>query len=118
MREQPFIGKSLVLMGGFLVWAFHLGSIYAFTSVACTQGTAERFGQTAEFFAILAVTLLSLLADAGLILLAAIGVGPGLAEKDGRSRSFWRLVTGFSGGISAVAVIWQALPAVLLVSCR
>jgi hypothetical protein len=110
MREQRFIG--IFLVGGFLVWALHLAAVYALTSLACTPGFEHVM--FAESLAIAVVTIVSLVADAVLISMAA--TGRGLGEPAPLS-SLWRFVAATAAVISAIAVIWQALPGFIVPSC-
>lgn len=88
-----------LLLGGLVVWAFHFFALYIVASVFPGAGTARWL--TA------AVTLPALAAD-GIVLWIALH-----RQADDLDRWIRRL--GSLGAVlSLVAVLWQALPAILI----
>jgi hypothetical protein len=90
----------LVLLGGLLVWAFHFFVLYAVGSVFLTTDLAR--GLT------IALTLICLVA-VGLVGRRAWLAGPSDAEGD------WIRMVGLWGvALSAIAILWQGLVALLI----
>ena len=89
----------LLLLAGLIVWTGHFFAVYAI----------GEFGGEAPGWRITVgvLTLLGLAAEGGLFVLLR-GIAPG----DGFER--WRKSIALGGvGISAIAVLWQGLPALL-----
>lgn len=93
-RGWPF------LLGGLIIWAVHFFVLYAIASVFLTTMLAR--------FLTLGMTLLCLGA-AALLVSDALRFSP--ADRAG----IWMRSVALVGlGISAVAIFWQALPALLI----
>jgi hypothetical protein len=89
-----------ILLGGLIVWTAHFFALYAIGSVLPGRDEARWW--------VLAATLLALAAN-GLILWKTIGSASG-DPLDG-----WIVRVGAGGAaLSLLAVIWQALPALLV----
>jgi hypothetical protein len=113
-----FLSKSHLALAGLLIWSLHFGAIYAFQALACARGFAGREVAGVDIVTafIAAVTLLALLAAAAVIATGRRSSGPAveLAEHD----EFLRRLTILVAGLSAVAIIWQALPVLMMPPCR
>jgi hypothetical protein len=113
-----FLSRSLFALAGLLIWSLHFGAIYVFQALACARGFASRevagVGIVTAFIA--AATLLALLATAAVIATGWRTPGPGveLTEHD----EFLRRLTILVAGLSAVAIVWQALPVLMMPPCR
>lgn len=93
------MGGWPTLLGGMLVWAAHFFALYAFGSIWGSSATAR--------IATLAATALALAADA-LILVRILRQTP----PDEFSR--WTRSLGLTGcALAALAILWQALPALI-----
>ena len=94
--------KWALLLGGLTIWAVHFFLIYGF-------GTIFPHTQLARILTLVA-TVPALAADALLLWIAAAGT---LSSKDELDR--WILNVGALGAaLSFVAILWQALPALML----
>lgn len=94
--------KWTLLLGGLLVWAAHFFLLYGFASVF--PGT-----ELARLLTLIA-TVPALAADAVLLWAAA---ARRLVDPDELDR--WVLdVSAIGAGLSLVAVVWQALPALIV----
>ena len=97
-------------LGGPLVWAAHFGLAYAASSIEAVCGVPGTASLT-----VLAATVLAVLADLALIAAAARDRLPRMARQpDAEASAFWRGMTGIGAAVSLVAVLWQALPALLV----
>lgn len=120
MREQRFIGPTLFMLAGLVVWAAHFTAIYGLNAVVCARGFAA-----ASIIALpvvpLGVTILTLLAVAGLAgpaYLAWVGRHPSMPDGSGPEVArFVRQMTILVSAIAAVGVIWEAVPAFLIPPC-
>ena len=112
-----FLAKSLFALAGLLIWALHFGAIYAFQALACARGFAGRevagTGIVTAF--IIAATVLALLAAAAVMVAGwrTAGANASLAEHNEFLRHLGLLVAGFS----IVAIVWEALPVLLMPAC-
>ncbi|AQR72834.1 hypothetical protein [Sphingomonas sp. LM7] len=88
------------LLGGLIVWAVHFFALYFLASVFLTTPLAR--GLT------LLVTVLCLAAAA--LLLVRIRRSDAATQLDG----WMRAVALYGTGLSIVAILWQALPALLI----
>lgn len=88
------------MLGGMIVWTVHFFAIYIVASVF--PGTTIARGLT------LAITLLCLAADGWLIVRLRV---PGGGDE---FREWMRRIALVGAGISAVAVLWQGLPALIV----
>ena len=113
-----FLSKSLLALAGLLIWSLHFGAIYVFQALACARGFAGRevggIGIVTVFIA--AATLLALLAAAAVIATGWRTSGPAveLTQHD----EFLRRLTILVAGLSAIAIIWQALPILVMPPCE
>ena len=74
------------------------------------RGGAEvEFRSTADAIAVAA--------DVIILAAAAQERGPGIAGEEGSLREFWRFVAGGGAALSLVAVLWSALPVLLIEPC-
>ena len=89
-----------ILLGGLVVWTAHFFALYAIASVLPGQGEARWW--------VLAATFPALAAN-GLILWKTIGPG----NNDPLDRWIARVGAG-GAALSLLAVIWQALPALMI----
>jgi hypothetical protein len=88
------------LLGGLIVWAIHFFVLYGIASIWLTTPLARALT--------LLATALCLAADA--LLIVRIRRSDASGEMDG----WMRAVALYGAAISVVAILWQALPALLL----
>jgi hypothetical protein len=112
-----FLAKSLYALAGLLIWALHFGAIYVFQALACARGFAGREVAGADVVTvfIVAATVIALLASAAAIAAGwrTAGANVELAEHDEFLRRLGLLVAG----LSVVAIIWEALPVLMMPPC-
>lgn len=94
------MGRWTFLLGGMIVWAVHFFALYAIASIFLTTPLARLLT--------VVVSVGCLAVDAWLFRRAL--AAPHMDDIDGWSRTMALLMIG----ISAIAVLWQAFPAVLI----
>ena len=97
------MAKWLFALGGLLVWAAHFFLLYAFSSIFPGSGLARVLS--------LVATIPALAADAILLVLAT---KKQLSGGDSEIQQWMNGLAGLSAAGSFVAVVWMALPAVLI----
>lgn len=98
---MSFVRASLRLFAGVIVWALHFAVIYGFTGLACARGMAA-----AVPWAIGAATV-----AAGAACLLIVG-----REMDNR-QSFTASISAGLAGFALVAIVWEALPVLMVRPC-
>lgn len=94
------MGKWTLLLGGLTIWAAHFLLLYAFASLFPGRDLAKILS--------LAATVPALAADAGLLWFA-------MARKQGDDLDRWVARVGALGAaLSILAILWQALPALMV----
>ena len=90
-----------------LAWGAHFTTLYGFTVLACVRGfaTSQWLGMSAVAWVVEFATLLALAANVAIALSALRGAG-GIA---------W-LVRGVAG-LSALGIVWVALPILMVTPC-
>jgi hypothetical protein len=111
MTLSPFTRAFLLMFAGFLIWSVHFLAVYVFAALACARGFAqiEWLGTGVTQWAIGALTLGALAA------VAAVLVFP--ERRDGNGSNFVRWTSLTVGLLSALSIVWQALPAYLVPTC-
>jgi len=117
LARSPARG-SIFALSGMLVWAAHFTIIYGLTSLACARGFAET-----EFLGVAVIRLGIGTATliAGLAALAVIGQ----ALRHRRARqvgddslpAFAAVMAILIAGLALVAILWEALPVLMLPPC-
>ncbi|NNM75195.1 hypothetical protein [Enterovirga aerilata] len=114
-RHRPTL-RLLEATGGFLAWGAQFAILYMAVSVACARGwgSAKLLGLPALPAVIVLSTLAALAAAAALLLL-------GLKRRKDTgltaSQDFLNNVTILVSALSLVAIVYNALPGLLLPSC-
>ena len=113
-RHRPTL-RLLETTGGFLAWGAQFTIVYMAVSVACSRGwgSARLLGLPALPAVIVLTTLAALAAASALLML-------GLRRRAGDlagSREFLNTVTILVSALSMVAIVYNALPGLLLPSC-
>jgi hypothetical protein len=103
MRAERFALATLRAAGGLLVWATHFAVLYGTTGLACARDFSASVPWT-----IGGATLAAVVANA---VLAVSGV------RAVESGGILDWLTASLAGISALAVIWQAFPTLMLPIC-
>lgn len=120
MTAMPsgFLSKSLFALAGLLAWSLHFGAIYVFQALACARGFAHRevagVGIVTAF--IIAATLVALGVTAAVLVRGwrTAGANSDLADHD----EFLRRLAMLVAGLAAVAIVWEALPVLVMPPCR
>lgn len=113
MRASPFTHNFLLLFSGPLIWAVHFVAIYAFTGVVCARaGTIQAWlDMHVALWAIAGASVFALAAIAAINL----GIRPRDAAPDNHRFIRWMSIT--LGLLSAIAIVWETLPAFLVPVC-
>ncbi len=118
-RPRP-VRQVLLSALGLAVWAAHFGAIYALNALGCERAWASwrPFGLPWVPLAILLVTLLALAGLAGVALAArrrmALGPWDEGGEAEPRFTAWFALA---AAAYSALAVLFQAAPALTVPAC-
>ena len=119
MTEKGFASRLLLASAGLLVWGAHFLFIYVFAALACARAFADMrlFGMGIVPLAILASTV------AALLLLAWLSIRGWLTENRVRAADpdtprFLRHLGAVLGIYSAVAILLQALPVLVIPVCK
>ena len=115
--ERP-VPRLLFAAGGFVAWAAQFTVIYGVAGVVCARGYGgvTVLGIGLVPLTILAATLLALAAT-GLVLL---GAARHRRRMDGRTPAAERFLNTTAllvGGLAAVSILWQGLPALIVPAC-
>lgn len=108
MADTParYVVETLRMTAGMLIWAVHLGIVYAVVGLACARGHP---GSMALFVGIATVAAL-----------AAAAVSLGYAVRDLRRRrdaSFRSGIAALVAGGAIIAIAWDGLPALIVPAC-
>lgn len=100
--SPPRFARQLALMsGGVVVWALHFAAIYGATALACARGM---------------VSLVPLIVG-GATLLAVLLLVPMLVLGVRRRHQFEGWLGGVLAAFALVAVLWEALPVLIVEAC-
>lgn len=111
-RESGFVAHALWMTAGLIVWAAHLGAVYAWTAVVCARRWVDAtvLGMGPLALGIAAATAAAVLITAVL-----------LVRAFGRVRSHPRTAARFADRVSLlasafslVAILWTALPVMVI----
>ncbi len=105
---------------GLAIWAVHFGVIYAVNALACERDWASwrPFGLPWVPVAILVLTLLALLALLLVFRAARRRMAPGPWNEGGEAEPrFTAWFAAATAGYSALAVLFQAAPSLLVPAC-
>jgi hypothetical protein len=117
MQAHRFTPTVLLLCGGLLLWAADFIVIYCAAAVVCAKGYVhvQLFGLPLVTLLTLAVTLLAGIATVVLIRRALTQLR--MPESGNGSESFIQFVALCVGGLGLLAILFNAVPAVLIESC-
>jgi hypothetical protein len=115
-----FAGELVNMVAGLLLWAGHLAVVYAVHALACAHGFHERtvLGFGLVPFAIAVATAIALLGC-----LAVLGYAlRDLRRTRGRddvaeSERFLTYTSATIAGFSILAIVWVAVPALVIAPC-
>lgn len=111
--------RVLVSVAGLVVWAGHFTLVYAVTALACERGTMDRslWGLPWVQAVVGIATVLALVTLALLLRPALREPRASLTEGGEAEPRFTHWVAAVTASISALAVVFQAIPALLLPEC-
>lgn len=111
-REPHFARYAITIVAGLAIWAAHLGTVYAWTAVACARHLDDWTvaGLSGVRLVIGAVTLAAL-AGVGALTIAA---GRRRTGRDDAAERFAATLAVLIGGLSLVAIAWGGLPALVV----
>jgi hypothetical protein len=101
LSKRGFARQALWMSAGVIVWALHFTAIYGATALACARGVPG--------VAPLGVALATWVAVALLLAIIARGVR--------RRGEFEGWLSAALGAFALVAVVWEALPALIIEAC-
>ena len=120
MEETGFIPKSLLMVGGMIVWAAQFALIYVFNTLACTRHFAgfELMGVAVGPLFVMGAALAAVAATLGIFLVAFWRRGPARPTQNSSSADdFMRYTTMTIAGLACVAIIWNGIPSLLVPPC-
>jgi hypothetical protein len=97
----------------FVVWALHLVAIYGVGAVLCAAAPMRRGTVDPELVFVVVATAAALLALVGVLARVAIA----RPEPSLKMTVFGRRLAAASCVLAMIAVLWQALPAILVPAC-
>jgi hypothetical protein len=105
------------MLSGLLIWACHFGMIYSFTALACARGfwRLNWLGVGIVPWAIGAATLVAVSAASGITILSIRYAGERTAQENASRFVHW--MTAAIGALALLAIVWQALPVLLVPTC-
>jgi len=112
--------EVLLSVAGLAVWAAHFGAIYATNALACERGLASGPGVLGLPFVptVVAGLTLAALAVLGLLLRWALArLDPPLDEGGEAEPRFTRWFAAATSALAALAVLFQAVPALVVPPC-
>lgn len=101
--------RWLYLLAGPSSWLLHFAAVYAVASVADVAGRAD---QPAALWTVAALTAAGLAANGGL-LVWGVRRPRFLGAMDPELARFWQAAGAGGALLSAVAILWQGLPALV-----
>jgi hypothetical protein len=98
------------MFSGALIWAVHFMAIYGFTTLACARdfATTQWLGIGIVAWAIGAATIIAL-AAAVAVAVSATRTAPVIGFTD------W--ITAGVAALAALAIVWEALPVIMVPAC-
>jgi hypothetical protein len=116
--SAPFPATTLRLLASLLIWAAHLGVIYAATALVCARG---GIGMSLLGIGILAwiIGVATLAALAAVLWLSGAAIRSVRRAAHPRGSTPWFLdwVAATMAALAAVAILWQALPILIVRPC-
>jgi hypothetical protein len=116
IRRSTALPAPVALAGAFTAWALHFLILYSFQALACARGFAdERIGGIGIVPAVGGVATVAAIAACFWLVLVRGQAG----QDDGNGAAgFLAHVKASSAVLALLAIIWTALPLVLLPPCR
>jgi hypothetical protein len=116
--EAPFVPLLLYMTSAMLVWAAYFIGVYAFASIACMYGldNARPFGIPFLLLSVGAATVVALAATATILFAAFLRHG-GRRPGSGGSGSSADFIAMTLAILALLAIAWNGIPALLLLSC-
>jgi hypothetical protein len=99
--DPIFLNATLRLSAGVIIWALHFAAVYGFTALACARGW---HGAVLPF--ILTASLL-----------AASAVGEVIVAGLRRRTEFEGWMSAAVGGFALVAIVYEAIPVLIVPVC-
>jgi hypothetical protein len=118
MTGPGFASATLRMLSGLLIWAAHFLAIYAFTALACARhwSQASWLGIGVIPWVIGAATLAAATTTLVVIWLALRNTRSSASRNNASSFLPW--MTAAFGGLALMAILWEALPVLLVPTCR
>lgn len=120
MSARVFTRQIFTTLAGFLIWFAHFNFIYGVHALVCARGFAgvRVLGMDAVDFSILIATLIAL-AGTLWVLRSALRRGEvnSLEAAGESSAAFMRFLAITIAAGAVIAILWSALPALLIGAC-
>ncbi len=112
-----FTRMILRMLSGALIWASHFAVIYIFTALACARGFWDLswLGIGVVAWVIGAATLAATLAASAISVQAMHAARNRTVQENATGFVHW--MTSAIGGLSLVAIVWEAVPVLLVPTC-
>jgi hypothetical protein len=104
MPLSPFTVTTLRIGGGAMIWAAHFAGIYGLTALACARGFATLVAPAVMVGTLLALTAIALTLFAPL--------------RGHRAFAFENTIAAGVAGLAAVAIVFEAVPVILIPACE
>lgn len=115
METLRFARAFLFMLSGLFAWAAHFAVIYAFNALACARDFASGLVVP---LGVSAATVLALAAVGAIMIMASRRTGPARSFQKGDSTDdFLRFMTIAVAALSALAIIWDGAPALVVSPC-
>jgi hypothetical protein len=118
MPDTAFLRRSLLLIGGLIIWAVHLGVVYGFNGLACARrfAEAEIWGVGTVPLFVGGTTLLAL-ALTTVLMVVALRRDPAAARYEDETEAFLSYSSAAVAALSLLAIAWNGLPALIVPAC-
>ncbi|GAB4354007.1 MAG: hypothetical protein Kow0060_04790 [Methylohalobius crimeensis] len=112
-----FTPLTLRMLSGALIWAFHFGVLYLFTALACARGfSAMNWHGIGVVAWVIGAATLAAVSSVMVITVRSIRYIRNHTAPENALR-FMLWMTAAIGGLSLVAIVWQAVPVLLIPAC-
>lgn len=115
--ESHFVGAMLRMLSGLLIWATHFVLLYVFSALACARGFwGWRWLGIGVVPWFVGVATLAAVAAVLIVAVRSLRYAGGRLPPENASR-FVHWMTAAIGGLSLLAILWNAMPVLLVPVC-
>ena len=109
MASGTSIGVALRMLSGALIWAVHFMGIYGFTTLACARDFAS--------IQWLGIGVVAWVVGGATVIALAAGLWVIFTAIRTRRIGFTEWMTASVAALASLAIVWEALPAVMVSAC-